>query len=77
MPWTTEDLKRLVELEAHLQNVDPRLALALAEQESGFDHTIRSPKGAYGVFQLMPATARQLKVNIHDPRQNEEDTNEN
>ena len=55
MPWKTDDIKRLVELEAHLRGIDPRLALALAEQESGFDPQARSPKGATGIFQLMPA----------------------
>jgi hypothetical protein len=70
MPWKTDDIKRLVELEAHLRGIDPRLALALAEQESGFDPKARSPKGATGIFQLMPATARQLKVDPYDVAQN-------
>jgi hypothetical protein len=70
MPWTREDLTRLVELEAHQQGVDPRLAVALAEQESGFNPTIRSPKGAYGIMQLMPGTAKLLGVNAQDPADN-------
>jgi hypothetical protein len=70
MPWKTDDVKRLIELEAQLRGIDPRLALALAEQESGFDPQARSPKGATGIFQLMPATARQLKVDPSDVAQN-------
>ena len=70
MTWTRDDLARLVELEAHLQGVDPRLARAVAEQESGFDPQARSPKGAYGVMQLMPDTAKQLGVNRDDPADN-------
>lgn len=70
MPWSRDDLTRLVELEAQQQGVDPRLAVALAEQESGFDPTIRSPKGATGIMQLMPGTAKQLKVNLDDPADN-------
>ena len=43
--------------------VDPALALSLAKVESGYRHTSRSPHGAVGVFQLMPATAKKLGVN--------------
>ena len=70
MPWSRNDLTRLVELEAQQQGVDPRLAVALAEQESGLDPAARSPKGATGIMQLMPGTAKQLKVNIDDPADN-------
>jgi membrane-bound lytic murein transglycosylase D len=34
----------------------------VAEVESSFDPTARSPAGAAGLFQLMPATARTLKL---------------
>ena len=43
--------------------VDPALALSLAKIESGYNHTSKSPHGAVGVFQLMPATAKKLGVN--------------
>ncbi|MCR5266013.1 MAG: transglycosylase SLT domain-containing protein [Cyanobacteria bacterium RUI128] len=43
--------------------VDPALALSLAKAESGYSHSSRSPYGAVGVFQLMPATAKKLGVN--------------
>lgn len=68
--WSTDDLKRLVEVEAQLSGVDPRLALAVARQESNWDPTARSPKGAYGVMQLMPQTAKMLGVNREDPADN-------
>jgi hypothetical protein len=70
MSWAIEDIKRLIELESHQRGIDPRLGLALAEQESGFDPRARSPKGAMGIFQLMPGTARQLKVDPSDVAQN-------
>lgn len=40
--------------------VDPLLMVALARQESHFDRTARSPVGAIGLFQIMPATAAEL-----------------
>jgi soluble lytic murein transglycosylase-like protein len=51
-------------------NVDPGLVQAVAWQESKFRSDVISPKGAIGIMQLMPATARQLGVNPNDPRQN-------
>jgi Transglycosylase SLT domain len=50
--------------------VDPALVRAVAWQESRFRSDAVSPKGAIGIMQLMPDTARELGVNPHDPRQN-------
>jgi hypothetical protein len=35
----------------------PRLALSMAQVESGFDHRAVSPRGAIGVLQIMPSLA--------------------
>ncbi|MDV4146643.1 lytic transglycosylase domain-containing protein [Shimia sp. FJ5] len=43
---------------------------ALIEAESSYNPTAVSPKGAYGLGQLMPATARSLGVDRTDPKQN-------
>ncbi|MFN2500722.1 MAG: lytic transglycosylase domain-containing protein [Pyrinomonadaceae bacterium] len=51
--------------------IDPLLIYAQMHQESSFKLRALSYKGASGLMQLMPATARRLGVsNIYDPRQN-------
>ncbi len=51
--------------------IDPLLIYAQMHQESSFKLRATSYKGASGLMQLMPATARRLGVtNIYDPRQN-------
>lgn len=44
------------------QNIDYELLQALIATESGFDTTAVSPKGAIGLMQLMPDTARRYGV---------------
>lgn len=51
-------------------NVDPRLVVALVVVESGFQPRVRSRAGAIGLGQLMPETARALRVDPDDPVQN-------
>lgn len=55
---------------AERHGVDPDLAAAVAKRESRFDPTALSKKGAIGVMQLMPKTAKYLQVDPHDTSQN-------
>ena len=43
--------------------VDPALALSIAKKESGFKHELKSRRGAVGVFQLLPSTAKRMGYN--------------
>ncbi len=52
-------------------DLDARLIHAVIEQESSYQARARSKKGARGLMQLMPATARQYGVrNAYDPKSN-------
>lgn len=51
--------------------IDPLLIYAQMHQESSFKLRALSNKGASGLMQLMPGTARRMGVtNIYDPKQN-------
>ena len=50
--------------------LDPDLIRAVIRTESAGDVSARSPKGALGPMQLMPATAEELGVDPTDPVQN-------
>jgi membrane-bound lytic murein transglycosylase F len=54
---------------AKIPGWDWRLVASQAYQESRFNPNAHSWAGALGLMQIMPATARELKINAHDPRQ--------
>lgn len=56
------DMPRLYQFVGHLYNLDPDLLAAIATAESNGNPHAVSPKGAEGVMQLMPGTARQMRV---------------
>lgn len=55
---------------ARKHGIPEDLFLRLVQQESGWNSGAVSHKGAIGLAQLMPATARGLNVDPHDPQQN-------
>lgn len=65
------DLERLAAAIAEKHGLDPELVLAVVAVESAFEPRAISPKGARGLMQLMPGTARELGVkDAFDPVEN-------
>jgi soluble lytic murein transglycosylase-like protein len=61
----------LISAVAREHQLEPALLHAVITVESGYNPKARSPKGAIGLMQLMPDTARRYDVaNIWDPRDN-------
>lgn len=66
-----EQFEPLIREHAARHALRVELVRAVIQVESGYNPSARSPKGAMGLMQLMPATARQLGVrNAYDPDEN-------
>ena len=63
-------LAEKVAIEARRQGLDERFVLPMVMAESGFNPKAVSKKGAIGVMQLMPNTAKMLGVDPNDVDQN-------
>jgi soluble lytic murein transglycosylase-like protein len=70
--WNTKNnFDHFIEQTAYKHQVDSRLVRAVIETESAYNVTAQSPKGAVGLMQLMPDTAKRFGVvDPTNPQQN-------
>jgi hypothetical protein len=65
------EIDEIIKHASNIYGVDPELITSVIKAESDFDAGATSSKGAMGLMQLMPATARELGVkNCYNPVEN-------
>ena len=70
-PLDSRPFADLIETVALKHGVDPNLVHAVVQAESGYRANAKSPVGARGLMQVMPATAKDMGItNLYDPHNN-------
>ncbi len=72
-PEVTDRYDEIIIKNAELYHLDARLLKSVIAAESEFFYGALSPRGAHGLMQVMPATAREMGVpfkNLNDPEDN-------
>jgi hypothetical protein len=70
LPKMARDIRAFVRNASERAGLPPAFVESVARVESAMRPDAVSPKGAVGVMQLMPATARTLSADPRDPAQN-------
>lgn len=65
-----KSMRELVTEAALRYGLPPEFVHGVAQAESGYQASAVSPKGAIGIMQLMPGTARKLEADPRNPTQN-------
>ncbi|MGZ3236897.1 MAG: lytic transglycosylase domain-containing protein [Burkholderiaceae bacterium] len=65
-----QEFSDVIQFASQKYEVDPALVRAVIHAESGFNKMARSRKGAIGLMQLMPSTARVVGVDARVPEHN-------
>lgn len=65
-PTQLKKHKKVIKKYSSLYDYDWKIIIAMAFQESEPDHTKKSPAGAVGLMQVLPATAEDKRINIID-----------
>src|SRR5258706_3174246 len=63
-------MNEIIRAMALKHRIKPAFVKSIIAAESGFNPTVVSPKGAIGLMQLMPATAKELGSDPNIPEQN-------
>ena len=63
---TQSEVKQAIIKQANAMGVEAAIVLSIAKTESGFRQEARGAGGAVGVFQLMPATAKNMGINPYN-----------
>lgn len=71
-PGKPASVQDLLAAAARKRAIPPELLQSIAQVESGFRTGAVSPRGAIGLMQLMPSTARSQSADPHDVEQNAE-----
>lgn len=67
----TADYDHIIDRKSRKYGIEPAMIEAVITAESNWDPSAISKKGAIGLMQLMPATAKDMKIsNPYDPEEN-------